>query len=95
MCGTLDYLPPEMLTGRGKDTFYSEKVDLWSLGVLTYEFLVGEAPFEDTQVMTQRKIVRGEYTVPGFVSAEAKDLIKKVSLIFLPSLLLFFFRCRC
>lgn len=80
MCGTLDYLPPEMLTGRGKDCFYSEKVDLWSLGVLTYEFLVGEAPFEDTQVMTQRKIVRGEYSVPGFVSPEAKDLIKKVSL---------------
>ncbi|KAF1980174.1 serine/threonine-protein kinase-like protein [Bimuria novae-zelandiae CBS 107.79] len=78
MCGTLDYLPPEMLTGRGKDNFYSEKVDLWSLGVLTYEFLVGEAPFEDTQVMTQRKIVRGEYTVPNFVSPEARDLIKKL-----------------
>lgn len=28
--------------------------------------------------MTQRKIVRGEYTVPGFVSPEAKDLIKRV-----------------
>jgi aurora kinase len=81
MCGTLDYLPPEMLTrGGGKDNFYSEKVDLWSLGVLAYEFLVGEAPFEDTQVMTQRKITRGEYTVPNFVSAEAKDLIKRVSL---------------
>jgi aurora kinase len=82
MCGTLDYLPPEMLTrGGGKDNFYSEKVDLWSLGVLAYEFLVGEAPFEDTQVMTQRKITRGEYTVPNFVSPEAKDLIKRVSLI--------------
>jgi aurora kinase len=81
MCGTLDYLPPEMLTrGGGKDNFYSEKVDLWSLGVLAYEFLVGEAPFEDTQVMTQRKITRGEYTVPNFVSPEAKDLIKRVSL---------------
>lgn len=79
MCGTLDYLPPEMLRGGGKDNFYSEKVDLWSLGVLTYEFLVGEAPFEDTQVMTQRKIARGEYTVPNFVSPEAKDLIKRVS----------------
>jgi aurora kinase len=78
MCGTLDYLPPEMLRGGGKDNFYSEKVDLWSLGVLTYEFLVGEAPFEDTQVMTQRKIARGEYTVPGFVSSEAKDLIKRL-----------------
>ncbi|KAF2847008.1 serine/threonine-protein kinase-like protein [Plenodomus tracheiphilus IPT5] len=78
MCGTLDYLPPEMLRGGGKDNFYSEKVDLWSLGVLTYEFLVGEAPFEDTQVMTQRKIARGEYTVPNFVSPEARDLIKRL-----------------
>ncbi|KAJ4330268.1 spindle assembly checkpoint kinase [Didymella glomerata] len=78
MCGTLDYLPPEMLRGASKDNYYTEKVDLWSLGVLTYEFLVGEAPFEDTQVMTQRKIVRGEYTVPGFVSPEAKDLIKRL-----------------
>ncbi|CAE7174311.1 hypothetical protein CFE70_005138 [Pyrenophora teres f. teres 0-1] len=78
MCGTLDYLPPEMLRGGGKDNFYSEKVDLWSLGVLTYEFLVGEAPFEDTQVMTQRKIARGEYTVPSFVSSEARDLIKRL-----------------
>ncbi|KAH8709997.1 kinase-like domain-containing protein [Phaeosphaeriaceae sp. PMI808] len=76
MCGTLDYLPPEMLGG--KDNYYSEKVDLWSLGVLTYEFLVGEAPFEDTQVMTQRKIARGEYTVPSFISSEAKDLIKRL-----------------
>ncbi|KAF2475669.1 serine/threonine-protein kinase-like protein [Lindgomyces ingoldianus] len=77
MCGTLDYLPPEMLSGGGKN-FYSEKVDLWSLGVLMYEFLVGEAPFEDTQVITYRKITRGEYTVPKFVSAEAKDLIKRL-----------------
>ncbi|KAF2019394.1 serine/threonine-protein kinase 12 [Aaosphaeria arxii CBS 175.79] len=78
MCGTLDYLPPEMLRGGGGDNFYTEKVDLWSLGVLTYEFLVGEAPFEDTQVMTQRKIARGDYTVPSFVSPEARDLIKRL-----------------
>ncbi|KAL9109066.1 MAG: hypothetical protein Q9227_006306 [Pyrenula ochraceoflavens] len=78
MCGTLDYLPPEMLKPGSAENFYTEKVDLWSLGVLTYEFLVGEAPFEDTPVMTQRRIARGEMTVPGFVSAEAKDLIKKL-----------------
>jgi aurora kinase len=79
MCGTLDYLPPEMIKPGSSDNYYNEKVDLWSLGVLTYEFLVGEAPFEDTPVMTQRRIARGEMTVPSFVSAEAKDLIKKVS----------------
>lgn len=66
MCGTLDYLPPEMLKGGSKENYYSEKVDLWSLGVLTYEFLVGEAPFEDDQIMTQRKIARGEYKVQIF-----------------------------
>ncbi|KGQ12816.1 Serine/threonine-protein kinase ark1 [Beauveria bassiana D1-5] len=80
MCGTLDYLPPEMLRPGGTDNFYNEKVDLWSLGVLTYEFLVGEAPFEDTQVMTQRRIARADMSVPSFVSPEAADLIKKISL---------------
>ncbi|PNS18734.1 hypothetical protein CAC42_5273 [Sphaceloma murrayae] len=77
MCGTLDYLPPEMLRGKD-DNWYNEKVDLWSLGVLTYEFLVGEAPFEDTPVMTQRRIARGEMSVPNFVSPEARDLIKRL-----------------
>lgn len=78
MCGTLDYLPPEMLKPGSQDNFYNEKVDLWSLGVLTYEFLVGEAPFEDTPIMTQKRIARGEMTIPGFVSREAGDLIKRV-----------------
>lgn len=78
MCGTLDYLPPEMLKPGKDENWYNEKVDLWSLGVLTYEFLVGEAPFEDTPSMTQKRIARGEMTIPPFVSAEAKDLIKKV-----------------
>ena len=76
MCGTLDYLPPEMV--KGGNEYYDEKVDLWSLGVLTYEFLCGEAPFEDTPVMTQRRIARAEMTVPSFVSNEARDLIKRV-----------------
>ncbi|KFX88179.1 hypothetical protein O988_09135 [Pseudogymnoascus sp. VKM F-3808] len=78
MCGTLDYLPPEMLKPGSGDNWYGEKVDLWSLGVLTYEFLVGEAPFEDTMIMTQRRITRADMTVPSFVSPEAKDLIKRL-----------------
>lgn len=78
MCGTLDYLPPEMIKPGTSDNFYNEKVDLWSLGVLTYEFLVGEAPFEDTPVMTQRRIARADMSIPPWVSKEATDLIKRV-----------------
>ncbi|TGJ79785.1 hypothetical protein E0Z10_g8971 [Xylaria hypoxylon] len=78
MCGTLDYLPPEMIKPGSSDNSYNEKVDLWSLGVLTYEFLVGEAPFEDTPVMTQRRIARADMSIPSFVSPEARDLIKRL-----------------
>jgi aurora kinase, other len=82
MCGTLDYLPPEMIKSGSKDNFYDEKVDLWSLGVLMYEFLVGEPPFEDTPVMTHRRIAKNDMTIPSFVTPEARDLIKKVSFYF-------------
>ncbi|KAF1963674.1 putative serine/threonine protein kinase [Byssothecium circinans] len=77
-CGTLDYLPPEMADPRRASTFYDEKVDLWSLGVLMYEFLVGEAPFEDSPVMTQRRIAKGDMTIPSYVSHDAQDLIKQL-----------------
>ena len=55
MCGTLDYLAPEMLEGRTHD----DCVDLWTLGVLCYEFLVGKPPFEEeTQEKTSRRICK-------------------------------------
>uniref|UniRef100_A0A1B0FH58 Aurora kinase n=1 Tax=Glossina morsitans morsitans TaxID=37546 RepID=A0A1B0FH58_GLOMM len=75
MCGTIDYLPPEMVDGRA----YNDSVDQWCLGVLCYEFLVGSAPFEskDTQ-KTYEKIRRLEVHYPSFLSAGAKDLISKL-----------------
>lgn len=76
LCGTLDYLPPEMV--ENKD--HNEKVDLWSLGVLTYEFLVGNPPFEDLSghAATYKRIAKVELRIPDFVSADARDLIQKV-----------------
>jgi aurora kinase len=74
-CGTVDYLPPEIVN---RD-WYSEKVDLWALGVLMYELLVGQAPFEDSLPLTYKRIVRCDMTVPKFMSREARDLIKSVS----------------
>jgi len=78
-CGTLDYLPPEMVDPKRNEKPYDERVDLWSLGVLTYELLVGNAPFEDTPAMTQLRIARADMKIPSFVSPEAKDLIRRVS----------------
>ncbi|KAK3989748.1 serine/threonine-protein kinase [Cladorrhinum sp. PSN332] len=77
-CGTLDYLPPEMVDPSRSNKFYDEKVDLWSLGVLMYELLVGEAPFEDTPAMTHRRIMKADMTVPAYVSSEATHLIKQL-----------------
>ncbi|NXO15081.1 AURKA kinase, partial [Oriolus oriolus] len=75
LCGTLDYLPPEMIEGRTHD----EKVDIWSLGVLCYEFLVGKPPFEATTYQeTYRAISRVEFKFPPFVTEGAKDLISKL-----------------
>jgi serine/threonine protein kinase len=44
-CGTLDYLAPEMVEGPDHD----ERVDLWTLGILCYEFLVGSPPFVEAE----------------------------------------------
>lgn len=76
LCGTLDYLPPEMV--EGKD--HTEKVDLWALGVLTFEFLVGVPPFEDLSGhnATYKKISQVDFKVPPTVSPEASDLICKL-----------------
>ncbi|XP_058104694.1 serine/threonine-protein kinase Aurora-3 [Magnolia sinica] len=74
MCGTLDYLAPEMVTNKAHD--YT--VDNWTLGILLFEFLYGAPPFEaESQEDTFRRIVEIDLSFPPtpHVSAEAKDLI--------------------
>ncbi|XP_013845504.2 aurora kinase B isoform X2 [Sus scrofa] len=75
MCGTLDYLPPEMIEGRT----HNEKVDLWCIGVLCYELLVGNPPFESaSHNETYRRIVKVDLKFPPSVPAGAQDLISKL-----------------
>ncbi|XP_036079299.1 aurora kinase B isoform X4 [Rousettus aegyptiacus] len=75
MCGTLDYLPPEMIEGRT----HNEKVDLWCIGVLCYELLVGNPPFESaSHNETYRRIVKVDLKFPTSVPTGAQDLISKL-----------------
>jgi len=75
LCGTLDYLPPEMVEGREHDA----TADVWSLGVLAYEFLVGSPPFEaEGHKQTYRRIARVDLKFPDFVSPGAQDMIRKL-----------------
>lgn len=74
-CGTLDYLPPEMVHQKR----YHSRVDIWGLGVLLYEFLVGKPPFEDnSEKGTYKKIKSSTPQFPPHITKEAKDLITKL-----------------
>eukprot|EP01084_Bolivina_argentea_P250830 420440_1 len=73
LCGTADYLAPEILSGKG----HGRAVDWWTLGVLIYEMLSGFPPFFDDEPMqTCRKIIRGRLKFPRFFTSEGTDLIR-------------------
>ena len=49
---------------------YDEKVDLWNLGLIFYELLMGKTPFE-----SREKINKGDYFVPTSISKEALSFL--------------------
>jgi len=74
LCGTPDYLAPEIVTGQG----HGKGVDWWTLGILIYEMLASFPPFfDDEPMMTYRKIIQGKFKFPRYLSAPSKDLISK------------------
>ena len=76
MCGTLDYLPPEMVST--KHPSYDKSIDVWSLGILAFEFTCGFPPFEaEDSHQTYSRIRQLDLKLPGHLSAECKDFICK------------------
>lgn len=72
LCGTPNYIAPEILTKKG----HSYEVDIWSIGCVMFTLLVGQPPFETKTLKdTYSKIRKCDYLLPKSLSALPADLI--------------------
>jgi len=78
LCGTTEYMPPEMLQGQK----YSFGVDVWAAGIVMFELLTGDIPFNKRfrkdKKLFKRQILSAPIKYPDHMSAEAVDLLKKM-----------------
>ncbi|XP_018571436.1 serine/threonine-protein kinase PLK4 [Anoplophora glabripennis] len=75
MCGTPNFISPEVAS-RGS---HGLEADVWGLGCLLYTLLVGSPPFDTPGVKsTLTKVVMSSYSLPSYLSPEAKDLINSL-----------------
>ena len=73
LCGTSEYMAPEMLLRKG----YTKAVDWWALGALFFEILAGRPPFQaKTAKELDKKILSEKCSIPSYVTADAASLVK-------------------
>ena len=73
--GTAEYVAPEILDGCEETT---TAVDLWSIGIMTFQLLTGRVPFKGkTEYLTMQEVLKGAYEYPSSanISESAKDFI--------------------
>ncbi len=77
--GTPITISPDVLFGNANERKYNTKADLWSLGVITYQLLIGYPPFNfyDNVLQIFQKIKYGKYKIPTNIkiSVEAISFI--------------------
>ncbi|XP_030584589.1 protein kinase C delta type-like isoform X1 [Archocentrus centrarchus] len=72
-CGTPDYIAPEILCGQK----YTFSVDWWSFGVLVYEMLIGQSPFQGDDEDELFESIRSDVPhYPRWISKESKSLLE-------------------
>ena len=75
ICGTPVYLAPEIINNSG----YDEKVDIWCLGVLLFELIVGRPPFIGDSIQKIRyNIIKMKINWPNNIDSNAADLISRI-----------------
>jgi serine/threonine protein kinase len=75
MCGTPEYLAPEILLKQG----YGKTVDWWCLGCIIVEMLTGNPPFnEQNRFDLFEKIKFANVKMPLGISLDLQDLIQKL-----------------
>ncbi|XP_046728320.1 serine/threonine-protein kinase PLK2b isoform X1 [Silurus meridionalis] len=75
ICGTPNYLSPEVLNKQG----HGWESDVWALGCVMYTLLQGKPPFETNNLKeTYRCIKEARYSLPSSLSLPARQLISSM-----------------
>jgi 5'-AMP-activated protein kinase catalytic alpha subunit len=61
------------------EKYHGLGADIWSSGVILFAMVCGYLPFEDQNTKKlYQKILKADFTLPSFLSDEAKDLITRI-----------------
>lgn len=75
ICGSAQYMAPEVLNGE----FYDYSIDFWSLGAVLFECFVGKPPFDGGNLKEIREnVINGEAEFGKIYDIWARDFIRKL-----------------